>query len=71
MKVKVTKKGILIPKRMLAGVEEVEIKKKDNAVIVIPIDESDPIFHLGKNPINSGISDGSFNHDKYLYSCSK
>lgn len=56
---------------MLAGVEEVEIKKKDNAVIVIPIDESDPIFHLGKNPINSGISDGSFNHDKYLYSCSK
>lgn len=67
MKAKVTEKGVLIPKRMFRGVKEVEITKEDNNIIVIPIDEDDPIFQLGKNPINSGITDGSINHDKYLY----
>ncbi|MBM4167268.1 MAG: hypothetical protein FJ218_10185, partial [Ignavibacteria bacterium] len=62
-----TERGVLIPKRMFNGVKEVEIKKEDNAVIVIPIDEDDLIFKLGKNPISSGMTDGSINHDKYLY----
>jgi virulence-associated protein VagC len=71
MKAKVTTKGVLIPKRMFKGVKEVEIKKEENAVVVIPIDEDDPIFQLGKNPVDCGVTDASEFFDKYLYNFSR
>ncbi len=31
------------------------------------IDPEDPIFHLGQKNISTGRSDGSINHDSYIY----
>ena len=67
MKVKVNNEGVVIPKRYLEGVEEVEIKKENGLILVIPITEDDPIFELGKNPVACGLPDASEQHDKYLY----
>lgn len=30
-------------------------------------DVEDPIFGLGKNPVECGVPDGSVEHDRYLY----
>lgn len=54
MKVKVTYEGVTIPKQMFDGVQEVEIHRDGNRVIVIPLDEKDPIFGLGRNPVTCG-----------------
>lgn len=51
MKVKVTKRGLIIPREMLAGAEEVEIRKEDHRIVISPITKSDPIFNLGKHPV--------------------
>jgi len=67
MKVKVTKRGLVIPKEMLAGVEEVEISKKDDQIVVLPLTTADPILALGRHPIECGVPDGSERHDSYLY----
>jgi virulence-associated protein VagC len=68
VKARVTKRGLLIPKDMLAGAEEVEIRKEDHRIVISPIGQADPIFKLGKHPVKCGVSDGSERHDKYLYS---
>ena len=31
------------------------------------IDPDDPIFHLGQTNVSTGRSDGSVNHDRYIY----
>lgn len=33
--------------------------------------DEDPLYLLGKNPVKTGISDASENHDLYLYSPDK
>ena len=68
MKVSVKENGVLIPKRLLKGVREVEIRKERNLIVVEPtVLTDDPITELGKNPIESGATDASVNHDEYLY----
>jgi virulence-associated protein VagC len=67
MKTKVTKRGLIIPKEMLAEAEEVEILKKDNRIVILPMIKRDPILNLGKHPVACGIPDASENHDRYLY----
>ncbi len=67
MRVKVTKRGLLIPKDMLAGSEEVEIRKEDHRIVIALLGEPDPIFDLGKNPVELGVPDASEHHDHYLY----
>ena len=67
MKVKVTEKGALIPRKMLKGVKEVELRRQNGLILVVPLGEKDPIFNLGKKPVKSGVTDGSVNHDKYIY----
>ena len=67
MKAKVTKCGLIIPKEMLAGAEEVEIRREDHRIVISPVTKSDPIFNLGKRPVECGVSDASEHHDKYLY----
>lgn len=67
MKVKVTKRGVLIPKQLLEGVDEVEIRESDGMLLVIPVRDEDPIFQLGMNPIEDDITDASVNHDRYIY----
>ena len=64
---KVTKRGLIIPKSMLAEAEEVEIRKEDHRIVISPISQTDPIFNLGKHPVNCGLIDGSERHDNYIY----
>ncbi len=67
MKVKVTEKGVLIPRKLLKGIKEVDIRRRNGVIVVVPVEEKDPIFNIGKNPAKLGITDASVNHDKYIY----
>jgi virulence-associated protein VagC len=67
MKAKVTEHGLVIPKELLEGVDEVEIRKEDGVILVVPIAREDPIWGLGKNPVKGGLHDASENHDRYIY----
>lgn len=66
MKTKVTDQGVIVPKKFLEGIKEVEIRKENNLVLVVPVTD-DPIFQLGSQPICEEIEDASENHDAYLY----
>lgn len=68
MKAVVGETGVLIPRRMLRGVKEVEIRKQGRNILVEPSPrESDPVFDLGKTPVRSGANDGAEHHDAHLY----
>ena len=67
MRTKVTKNGVQIPKTWLEGIEEVEIQKAQNVIIVVPVQADDPIRGLGTEPILLDVEDASLNHDRYLY----
>ena len=72
MKIKVTEQGLLIPKQFLEGFDEVDIQKRNGVIVVSPVSSispDDPIFNLGKNPIEKdlGVEDASVNHDSYIY----
>jgi hypothetical protein len=32
-----------------------------------PTEDEDPIWGLGRDPVDAGVADGSTNHDRYLY----
>ena len=67
MKMKVTKKGLVIPKHWLEGIDEVEIRKEQNMILILPVSANDPILQLGTQPVVGDVSDASVNHDHYLY----
>lgn len=67
MKLKVTKRGGIIPKTFFAGVTEVDIREENHRILVIPLLQRDPIFELGMQPVECGVSDGAEHHDHYLY----
>jgi len=67
MKTKVSSRGLVIPREMLADVEEVEILKENNRIVISPVTKVDPILGLGKNPVCWGVSDASERHDRDLY----
>ncbi len=67
MKVKVSGKGLLIPKELLDGMKEAEVRKQNGLIVVVPLGKADPIFQIGKNPVESDVNDGAENHDRYLY----
>ena len=67
MKVKVTEQGVLIPRKFLKGVEEVEVRRQNGLIVIVPVGAQDPIFNIGKNPVKLGVKDASENHDKYIY----
>jgi hypothetical protein len=66
MRLKVTEEGLLIPKELLQGAEEVDVRKEDSLILVMLAGKTDPILDLGKFPVRSGVSDGSERHDAYL-----
>ncbi|MEW6381480.1 MAG: hypothetical protein AB1611_18020 [bacterium] len=70
MKVKVTEQGVVVPKELLEGVEEVEIRKENNLIVVVPATNGDPIMEFGKHPVICSASDASEHHDKYIYGSS-
>ncbi|MDQ3132731.1 MAG: hypothetical protein M3Q99_18430 [Acidobacteriota bacterium] len=67
MRTQVTEQGIFIPKQMLEGVKEVEIRKEKSVIVIVPLSEEDPILQFGKDPIEDVVTDASVNHDNYLY----
>ncbi len=67
MKIKVTERGLTIPKHYLPDVNEVNVRKRNGVIIVSPVDTDNSVFRLGKNPIDLDIEDASVNHDKYIY----
>lgn len=68
MKTAVKKGGLVIPKRLLKGIKEAEVKWEKGKLIIEPIRiENDPILLLGSRPGHSGLKDASVKHDKYLY----
>jgi virulence-associated protein VagC len=67
MKTRVTEQGILIPREMLEGLDEVEIRRQDSMIIIEPAGAHGRIFDIGKNPIDAEITDASVNHDHYIY----
>ena len=67
MRTKVTENGVLIPKRWLEGIDEVDIQKTQNMIIVVPVQAEDPILSLGTQPILVDVEDASLHHDRYLY----
>jgi len=66
MKTKVTEQGVLVPKKYFKGIEEVEIRKENDLIVVVPITD-DPILQLGKRPVSDDVEDASENHDQYIY----
>ena len=67
MKARVTEKGIVIPKKFLKGIKEVEIRQEGNVVVVFPKSKVDSLFELGKNPVPCNAPDASENLDEYIY----
>lgn len=81
MRTKVTAEGLLIPKGLLEGLDEVEIRRENGFVLILPasddastqdadfspIPDDDPIYQFGKDPIDVGITDAASNHDRYIY----
>jgi virulence-associated protein VagC len=79
MTAKASDEGLLIPKELLGTATEFEIRREGERLIVEPAqplatktpltDEeyaNDPIWNLGKNPVDIGITDASVNLDRYL-----
>lgn len=67
MRTKVNENGVLIPKDLLTGITEVDIRKQNGVIVVTPAGKDDPILSIGEDPVVSGVSDASENLDKYLY----
>jgi hypothetical protein len=67
LKTKVTEQGVIVPKKFLKGIKEVEIRKDNSVILVVPVMD-DPIFELGSQPIADDIANASENHDAYIYS---
>jgi len=67
MRIKVTENGVLIPKMWLEGIDKVDIQQTPDMILVVPVQENDPILNLGKQPILLDVEDASINHDQYLY----
>ena len=66
MKIKVTEQGLVVPKELLEGIQEVEIRREDFKTLVILIIKLDPVSGLGSDQIDFSVTDASENHDADL-----
>lgn len=67
MRSKVTDQGVTLPKQWFQGVAEVEIRREDDRVVIVPVRGDDPITRLGENPVDVDVDDAAASHDRYLY----
>ncbi len=67
MKLKVTEKGVLIPKYLLGESQEVEVIQEQGKIIITASKKTHSIWDLGTNPVECEVKDGAINHDAYLY----
>ncbi|WP_017296198.1 hypothetical protein [Geminocystis herdmanii] len=56
MKLKVTNKGVMIPKELLGESEEIEIIQQDDKLIITTIKKKPSIWDLGKNPVKCNVA---------------
>lgn len=69
MKALVEPDGVWVPRRMLPGVKEVQIRKVGRTVVIEPsAPAADPMFELGRRPVDLGLADAAEHHDAYLNS---
>lgn len=66
MKAKVDESGLLVPRAMLEGFDEVEIRLEDGRIVIAPL-RPDPITRIGQRPLDTPHRDASERHDDYLY----
>ncbi len=66
MRARVTERGLLIPKDLLAGFDEVEIRQEPHRITIVPTG-GDPVRSLGRAPLDAPETDASERHDDYLY----
>lgn len=67
MKLKVTEKGVLIPKQLLGESEEVDVVQEEGKITITTTEKTPSIWDLGTNPVECDVKDGAINHDAYLY----
>lgn len=77
LRLPVTDQGVTIPKIWLGNAVEVDMRSINGEIVVVPVASvraplepygpEDSIWNIGKNPVDDEITDGSVNHDKYLY----
>ncbi len=67
MRTKVSEEGVIIPKELLEGITEVDIRKQNGIIFIVPAGKEDPIYDLGRNPFKLGLPDASEDLDKYVY----
>ena len=66
MKTTVSEQGLIVPKKYLEGINEVDIRVEHGIVMITPIDD-DPIKKFGSQPVTLGISNTSELHGKYIH----
>ncbi|MBK8168543.1 MAG: hypothetical protein IPK64_21560 [bacterium] len=66
MRARVTERGLLVPKELLAGFDEVEIRQEPHRITILPAG-GDPVRNLGRTPLDAPETDASERHDDYLY----
>lgn len=67
MKTRLTEQGIIIPKDMLVGIDEIENRRQAGMIIVVPVSARYHIFDIDRNPIDADITDASENQNYYIY----
>ncbi len=66
MRAKVTEHGVLLPKQWFENVDEVEIRRERDLILIEPVAAKDPVLSLGTQPIVVDVDDASLHHDRYL-----
>lgn len=67
MRTEIDDQGLLIPKTFLEGFKEVEIRKENGMILIVPLPPKDPILQLGQDPVEDDLTDASVEHDRYIY----
>ena len=68
MRARVDQSGLLIPKSLLEGFDDVEIIQEKQIITIIPW-RGDPIRNLSRNSLDADETNASdHHHDDYLYS---
>jgi hypothetical protein len=73
MEAVVSNAGLILPKRMLKGMQRVHIQKKQGVITITAQPETsakvaDPLLGLGSAPSKQALRSGSEQHDRLIYS---
>jgi hypothetical protein len=72
MEAVVSSAGLILPKRMLKGMQRVRIQKKHGVITITPqtsdnLQAPDPLLAMGSTPSKQGLRTGSEQHDRLIY----